>query len=692
MGQNGLGSSIWAASNRNDVDFSRRPGDWSCSSCSFLNFRSRTNCYKCYTAKDGIRPDKINGGGQTTPIQIAAPPETVYQESIQDLDIVGQQEGIPTDSVAKEYTLDTRPYYVKFTNEGSGLSASCWAPRNRNREPPSGNRGKFEQDYTTAYKPSAASHSYPISAKKADLGLPYEVQHYILAMIQRILEEGCWDFASRWIPNILIENNWTCCEAVELSSWRRVLPTAPLPSRALVSVPNYSLEKALVDAVQIRNSAVHRHLCDNTELKRMLSHAQGLMSMFSDVTRQTKFHQLSVALVEWDDTSGDDLHAARSRLESVIQEVNEKPIDDMDWTPNTESLEQVAPGKEEVIKKSQAPAPSQLWRQNGRFGTEIMYLAEWIKIQPRGGAMEDLARGRRCALGESTRIQARPAGMEFRYETTWIWVLQCDSSSGSSYECGTVSGIEHDTATCPRGAKANTASIVTTFPTTTAHRYTPPPSVNTALSTVITDSYTVIITADEQTTTLTSIFASTFTSALPDRTPTTIPTSTSASHTSTSNKSQKSGVTLAAGAIVGIAVGPVLLIALGASIFFFLRKRSKQNKDAIELLSAGNDNIGADAPPPNGPVGGDQIHPYEFDVNEAKGARSQFRGPKVDTYEVPGTQDVARGEKKWKEQRAGVPEMGADELRSPRSPVPMYTEHVIPVELDGTGVARSVRR
>ncbi|KAH8821907.1 hypothetical protein F5884DRAFT_662340, partial [Xylogone sp. PMI_703] len=183
---------------------------------------------------------------------------------------------------------------------------------------------------------------------KTDLGLPYEVQHYILGMIQRILEEGCWDFASRWIPKTLTENNWTCSEAVELSSWRRVLPTAPLPPRAIVPVPNYTLEKALIDAVHIRNSAVHRHLCDNTELRRMLSHAQGLMSMFSDITRQTKFHQLYVALIEWDETSSDDLQTARSKLERAIQEVNEKPIDDMDWTPNTESLEEVMPGEEEA--------------------------------------------------------------------------------------------------------------------------------------------------------------------------------------------------------------------------------------------------------------------------------------------------------------------------------------------------------
>jgi hypothetical protein len=176
-----------------------------------------------------------------------------------------------------------------------------------------------------------------------DLGLPYEVQHYILAMIQRILEEGCYDFASRWMPDTLIEKNWTCSEAVELSSWRKFLPDAA-PYKAISPVPNYSLEKALADAVAIRNKAVHRHLCDNVEICQMTSQAQDLMFMFSDVTRQGKFQRLREELKQWDSGPRDDPQWKRNKLESALREISERPVDDMDWTPNAVSLQEILPG------------------------------------------------------------------------------------------------------------------------------------------------------------------------------------------------------------------------------------------------------------------------------------------------------------------------------------------------------------
>jgi hypothetical protein len=178
------------------------------------------------------------------------------------------------------------------------------------------------------------------TAAPPDLGLPYEVQHFILAMMQRILEEGCYDFASRWIPGTLNEKGWTCSEAVELSTWRKFLPDV-VPYKAISPVPNYSLEKALADAVFIRNAAVHRHLCNNVEICRMTSQAQDLMVMFSDVTRQNKFHHLREELKQWDSAVTEDPQEKRYKLESALREISERPVDDMDWTPNAVSLQEI---------------------------------------------------------------------------------------------------------------------------------------------------------------------------------------------------------------------------------------------------------------------------------------------------------------------------------------------------------------
>ena len=159
-------------------------------------------------------------------------------------------------------------------------------------------------------------------------------------MIQRILEEGCYDFASRWIPNALNEKGWTCSEAVELSTWKKSLPDM-VPYKAISPVPNYSLERALADAVLIRNAAVHRHLCNNVEIRRMSSQAQDLMFMFSDVTRQNKFHRLQEEIKQWDSVINDDQQGKRNKLESALREISERPVDDMDWTPNAVSLQEI---------------------------------------------------------------------------------------------------------------------------------------------------------------------------------------------------------------------------------------------------------------------------------------------------------------------------------------------------------------
>lgn len=158
-----------------------------------------------------------------------------------------------------------------------------------------------------------------------------------------MLEESCYELASRWVPDVLASKGWDCAEAVELSTWRLFLPIA-LPPNAIRPLPNNTLEAGLANAVRIRNSAVHRHLCDNLEMQKMTLQAQDLMFMFSDGTRQGKFHRLWAELKEWDGASAVDANAAREKLEEALREISERPVDDMDWTPNTASLEEIADG------------------------------------------------------------------------------------------------------------------------------------------------------------------------------------------------------------------------------------------------------------------------------------------------------------------------------------------------------------
>ena len=73
----------------------------------------------------------------------------------------------------------------------------------------------------------------------------------------------------------------------------------------------------------------------------MARQAQDLMTMFRDVTRQAKFQRLWEELNDWDKSSNNEPQAAKRKLEQALLEINERPMDDMDWTPNAVSLQEI---------------------------------------------------------------------------------------------------------------------------------------------------------------------------------------------------------------------------------------------------------------------------------------------------------------------------------------------------------------
>ena len=124
-----------------------------------------------------------------------------------------------------------------------------------------------------------------------------------------------------------------------------------------------------------------------------------------------------------------------------------------------------------------------------------------------------------------------------------------------------------------------------------------------------------------------------------------------------------------------IIAAPILVIALALLIFFYLRKRSKK-ANAIKI---------PDYPPANGPVGADQVHPYEVDVNEATSIPPQ---PQKYTYSNPvvQTQEVASPYGNKEEKLGQAVEMGdfhGPVNAGPRSPAPAYSQNPMAVELDG---------
>lgn len=146
---------------------------------------------------------------------------------------------------------------------------------------------------------------------------------------------------------------------------------------------------------------------------------------------------------------------------------------------------------------------------------------------------------------------------------------------------------------------------------------------------------------------------------------------------------KKKTVTVSVGTIVGIGTGLVAVIFIALGIFFCVRrkKRAFKKSEATKLDST-------NYPPANGPVGADQVYPYEAPVNEITSPTKKYMymSPRVDAYEMDDRSAILR------EKRSnGAMEMHADESGL-RSPAPAYHEAMMPVELDGTSSIRGVSR
>ncbi|KAI0998181.1 hypothetical protein K3495_g10013 [Podosphaera aphanis] len=292
-----LNASKWNNQNIHKNKSIYSTGDWSCILCRTSNYYWRDECTKCN--------HKNNILHTTRRISLAS--TSGHRQSSR----LKEQQSIPSKD-------------LKFKS-----SPSLDATRSKSRD--------FQHE-----KNLKADLKFPIpdqsKSKSEGPGLPYQVQHCILTLMERILEEACYEFAMKWVPELLSEKGWDCAEAVELSQWRSFLP-AELPKDAIRHLSNYSLSNGLANAVKIRNAAVHRHICSNYLIRDMALQAKDLMLMFSDTIRQEKFYLLWVEIGEWENNQK-DLFIARAQLEQALQITSERPVDKMDWTPNANLTEE----------------------------------------------------------------------------------------------------------------------------------------------------------------------------------------------------------------------------------------------------------------------------------------------------------------------------------------------------------------
>ncbi|KAF5492274.1 hypothetical protein CGCS363_v010671 [Colletotrichum siamense] len=124
--------------------------------------------------------------------------------------------------------------------------------------------------------------------------VPYSAQHAILTTAQTVLEECCFDFASRVIPHVLVERGWDCASAVELSKWAKVLHEEL--HAGLQGPPGVSVQSALISTHELRHTAVHRLPTTARGISRLLESAVELAEVLNDVPRAAQLEELKAEL------------------------------------------------------------------------------------------------------------------------------------------------------------------------------------------------------------------------------------------------------------------------------------------------------------------------------------------------------------------------------------------------------------
>ncbi|KAI0857958.1 hypothetical protein F4860DRAFT_487720 [Xylaria cubensis] len=151
--------------------------------------------------------------------------------------------------------------------------------------------------------------------------LPLRTQHRILTNVQSILEEVCFDYAERFMPEILKKNRWDCSEAAELNLWSAefLQRQNEFSDRAEdVRKPLTSLLRSVAD---IRHTAVHRICISAKGLEQFLLNAESFAMLLGDEMRLKSLTELRRNIQQSIEELERNKHVLSSKLKETLKRI-----------------------------------------------------------------------------------------------------------------------------------------------------------------------------------------------------------------------------------------------------------------------------------------------------------------------------------------------------------------------------------
>jgi hypothetical protein len=125
--------------------------------------------------------------------------------------------------------------------------------------------------------------------------LPFKLQHDLLTTVQTLLEEACFYFAQKWLPEVLKRRDWDTPEQGELTAWWNIFKDCCVPEYA-VAFHGLGVAQIFRSCREIRNNAVHRNRVSIIGIKSMVGYALQLVLGLKDAPRSSKMRNLKDAL------------------------------------------------------------------------------------------------------------------------------------------------------------------------------------------------------------------------------------------------------------------------------------------------------------------------------------------------------------------------------------------------------------
>ncbi|KAI1375489.1 hypothetical protein F4677DRAFT_423017 [Hypoxylon crocopeplum] len=192
---------------------------------------------------------------------------------------------------------------------------------------------EFREDFKieTIVEEAAPRHSAVLPSLYPTY-IPYTAQHLILNEAQRMLEESCFEFVQKRLPEVLQDKGWECASSAELTQWTRLLAKKAdkLPKEAFNS-GGTSLAEVLFATNKLRHSAVHRLSTTARGIQDLVKSAAALAFTLGDHKRAGQLEEMCYEL--------------ESKIKAM--ELNKNALENS----ATASLEEIRRQREELDRK-----------------------------------------------------------------------------------------------------------------------------------------------------------------------------------------------------------------------------------------------------------------------------------------------------------------------------------------------------